>query len=141
MMGQEGKTPLDLAVRYRHAAIISLIKSEQQRIKFYAIINVYIEYDLYRSLIYQRCYPTGNIKYPEPITGWDVAYRVTEKYYYDEIFFYLHMFVASRVDSRECSRNRERFASNSNRTYELMSVLTRELKEYINLDISKLLLE
>ena len=141
MMGQSGKTPLDLATRSSRSAVISLIKSEQQRIKFYAIINAYIEYDLYRSLIYQRCYPTGNIKYPEPITGWDVAYRVTEKYYYDEIFFYLHMFVASRVDSRECSRNRERFASSSNRTYELMDVLTKELKEYISLDISKLLLE
>ena len=141
MMGQNGDVPLVFATRKRHSAIISLIKSEQQRIKFYAIINVYIEYDLYRSLIYQRCYPTGNIKYPEPITGWDVAYRVTEKYYYDEIFFYLHMYVASRVDSRECSRNRERFASNSNRTYELMDVLTTELKEYINLDVSKLLLE
>ena len=141
MMGQSGKTPLDLATRSSRSAVISLIKSEQQRIKFYAIINAYIEYDLYRSLIYQRCYPTGNIKYPEPITGWDVAYRVTEKYYYDEIFFYLHMFVASRVDSRECSRNRERFASNSNRTYELMDVLTSKIQEYINLDVSKLLLE
>jgi len=130
-----------LATRSSRSAVISLIKSEQQRIKFYAIINAYIEYDLYRSLIYQRCYPTGNIKYPEPITGWDVAYRVTEKYYYDEIFFYLHMFVASRVDSRECSRNRERFASNSNRTYELMDVLTSKIQEYINLDVSKLLLE
>ena len=141
MMGQSGKTPLDLATRSSRSAVISLIKSEQQRIKFYAIINAYIEYDLYRSLIYQRCYPTGNIKYPEPITGWDVAYRVTEKYYYDEIFFYLHMFVASRVDSRECSRNRERFASNSNRTYELMDVLRSKIQEYVNLDVSKLLLE
>ena len=130
-----------MATRNRHTAIISLIKSEQQRIKFYAIINVYIEYDLYRSLIYQKCYPTGNIKFPEPITGWDVAYKVTEKYYYDEIFFYLHMYVASRIDSRECNSNSERFASSSNRTYELMDVLTTELKEYINLDISKLLLE
>jgi len=125
----------------RSAVIISLIKSEQQRIKFYAIINVYIEYDLYRSLIYQKCYPNGNIKFPEPITGWDVAYRVTEKYYYDEIFFYLHMYVAGRVDSRECNSNRGRFASNSSRTYELMNVLTSKLKEYINLDVSKLLLE
>ena len=134
-------TPLDLASRSGHTATISLIKSEQQRVKFYATINAYIEYDLYRSLIYQKCYPTNNIKFPEPITGWDVAYRVTEKYYYDEIFFYLHMYVASRVDSRECSSNRGRFASNSNRTYELMNVLTSKLKEYIKLDVSKLLLE
>ena len=130
-----------MATRYSRSAVISLIKSEQQRVKLYAIINVYVEYDLYRSLIYQRCYPTDNVKYPEPITGWDVAYRVTEKYYYDEIFFYLHIYVASRVDSRECSRNRERFASSSNRTYELMGVLTSKLKEYISLDVSKLLLE
>ena len=141
MMGQNGDTPLDLATKYRHFTTISLIKSEMQRIKFYTIINTYIEYDLYRSLIYKKCYPTGNIKFPEPITGWDVAYRVTEKYYYDEIFFYLHMYVASRVDLRDCNSNRERFASSSSRTYELMDVLTKELKEYINLDISKLLLE
>ena len=96
---------------------------------------------MYRSLIYQKCYPTDNIKFPEPITGWDEAYKITERYYYDEIFFYLHMFVASRVDLRECSRNRERLASSSNRTYELMNVLTSKLKEYINLDVSKLLLE
>ena len=121
--------------------MISLLSSEQQRTSLCALISVYIEYDLYRSLIYQRCYLTDNIKFPEPITGWDVAYKVTEKYYYDEIFFYLHMYVASRVDSRECSSNRGRFASNSNRTYELMNVLTSKLKEYINLDVSKLLLE
>jgi hypothetical protein len=96
---------------------------------------------LHRSLIYKKCYPTDNIKFPEPITGWDEAYKITERYYYDEIFFYLHMFVASRVDLRECSRNRERLASSSNRTYELMNVLTSKLKEYINLDVSKLLLE
>ena len=130
-----------MAIRNSRSAVISLIKSEQQRIKLYAIINVYIEYDSYRSLIYQKCYPTGSIKFPEPITGWDVAYKVTEKYCYEEIFFYLHMYAASRVDSRECSRNRDRFASNSNKTYELMSVLTSKLKEYINLDVSKLLLE
>ena len=112
-----------------------------QRRKFYTIINTYIEYDLYRSLIHQKCYPIGNINFPEPIIGWDVAYKVTEKYYYDEIFFYLHMYVASRIDSRECNSNSERFASSSNRTYELMDVLTSKLKEYINLDISKLLLE
>ena len=115
--------------------MISLLNSEQQRINLCALISVYIEYDLYRSLIYQKCYPTGNIRFPEPITGWDIAYKVTEKYYYDEIFFYLHMYVASRVDSRECSRNRERFASNSDRTYELMGVLTSKLQEYIKLDI------
>ena len=122
MMGQDGLTPLDFATTNSRSAISSLFKSEQQRIKFYAIISFYIEYDLYRSLIYQRCYPTGNIKFPEPITGWNVAYKVTEKYYYDEIFFYLYMFVASRVDSRECNSNKECFASNSDRTYELMSV-------------------
>ena len=130
-----------MATRYRHTAIISLFKSEQKRIKFVSIIDVYVEYDLYRSVIYQKLYPTGNIKFPEPITGWDIAYKVTKKYYYDEIFFYLHMYVASRVDSRECSRNRERFASNSNRTYELMDVLRSKIQEYVNLDVSKLLLE
>ena len=71
--------------------------------------------------------------------GWDDAYKIIEKYYYDDVFFYLHMHVASKVNSIECSKNRERFASNCNRTSELMNVLRCELREYISLDVSKLL--
>jgi len=139
MMVKYGLTPLDLATRKRRSAIVSLIKSEQKRIKFFNLMDTYVEYIPYRSIIYLKCYPTDNVKFPEPVIGWVEAYKVLEKSCYDEIFFYLHIYVASKVDSRECSSNRERFASNCNRTYELMDVLTSKLKEYIN--PSKLLLE
>ena len=49
------------------------------------------------------------------------------------------MHVASKVDSRECTKNIDSFASNCNRTTEVMDVLTLKLKEYISFDISKLL--
>ena len=103
------------------------------------MVDTYIGYEPYRSVIYSTCYPTSNVKFPEPVIGWNEAYKIVEKYYFDDVFFYLHMYIASSVDSRECSRNRGRLASNSDRTYELMIVLTSKLKEYINLDV--LLLE
>ena len=31
-------------------------------------------------------YPTTNIKFPEPIIGWNNSYKLIEKYYYDDVF-------------------------------------------------------
>lgn len=127
-----------MATNKEFPIIVSLIKSEQQRQKFYNLIDFHIAYNPYRSIIYSKCYPTDNVSFPDPSIGWNDAYKLTEKYYFDEIFFYLHMYVASGVDSREFSNNKGRFRSSSNRTYELMDVLTSELKEYLVLDISGL---
>ena len=96
-------------------------------------------YEPYRSIVYSICFPTDNNKFPEPIVGWKEATRLTQKYYFDDVFFYLHMYIASESDSKECSKNVKRFANNFNRTTELMDVLTSELKEYISFDFVKIL--
>jgi len=80
-------------------------------------------------------YPTTNIKFPEPIIGWNNSYKLIEKYYYDDVF--LHMYIASKGKSAECSKNGKSFTSSCNRSSKLMDVLTIKLKEYINLDIEK----
>ena len=120
-------------------AVISLIKSEEQRKKFYTLVSIYIQYNPYRSIIYSTCYPSTNTRFPEPVVGWNDSYSITEKYYFSEVLFYLHMYISSNEHSRECSQNRERFANNCNRTFELVVLLRRELREYISLDIPKLL--
>ena len=79
------------------------------------------------------------MNFPEPVIGWNDSYKIVEKYYYEDVFFYLHMYIASKVNSTECSKNRECFASNCNRTSRLMALLRYELREYISLDVSKLL--
>jgi len=127
-----------LAINKEFPTVVSIIKSEQQRKKFYTLTDFHIEYNPYRSIIYSRCYPTDNVSFPDPAIGWNEAYKLRKKLYFDEIFFYLHMYVASSVDSREFSNNKGRFRSSSNRTYELMDVLTSELKEYIALDVTGL---
>ena len=116
-------------------AIVFLIKSEQQRIRLFTFIDKYIEYNPYRSIIYATCYPiNNNTSFPNPIVGWDIAYSMIKKYYYDEIFFYLNMYIAGN--------NRNRLASNCNRTSELMDVLTSELKDYLGvIDLVKSCIE
>ena len=107
--------------------------------KFFTVINTYTQYDPYRSIIYSTCYPITNMNFPEPVIGWNDSYKLTDKYYYEDVFFYLHMYIASKVNSKACSKNRECFTSHCDTTSRLMAVLRYELREYISLDISKLL--
>ncbi len=123
--------------------MISLLNAEQQRRSLYNFINQYIEYKPYRNIIYPKCYPTNNVVYhPKPAIGWDKAYSIAEKFYFDEIFFHLHMHVAMnardddsiypRSKSSKCSKNVSYFASKCNVTSLLMDVLSVELKGYLN---------
>jgi len=112
------------ARRHGSEAIVSLIKSEQHRIRLFIFIDKHIEYIPYRGVIYSTWYTiNNNTSFPNPIVGWDVAYSMIKKYYYDEVFFYLHMYIVGT--------NRDSFASNCNRTSKLMDLLTNELKDYL----------
>ena len=53
------------------------------------------------------------------------------------MMMYLHMYIASKGKSAECSKNGKSFTNSCNRSSKLMDVLTIKLKEYINLDIEK----
>ena len=133
------KKPEDLALQSGNFGISNLIHDERKRRKFVTWNNYHIEYCSYKIIIYSKCYPIENIKFPQPVVGWNEAFKLSKKYYYDEIFFNLHMYIASEADSRECSKNSERFANKCNRTYEILSVLVYHIKEYVDVNIKALL--
>jgi hypothetical protein len=124
--------------------ILNEIDNRRKRPIFDSFINHHIEYQPYINIIYTRCFPTGNVQVAKPPVGWTIAEAVRDKYYFDEIFFYLHMHVSnlysittnnikSRVtrSSMKCSNSTDQLANNSNKTSTLMIVLTDRLKMYL----------
>ena len=124
--------------------ILTEIDNRRKRPIFDSFINHHIEYQPYINIIYTRCFPTGNVQVAKPPVGWTIAEAVRDKYYFDEIFFYLHMHVSnlysittnnmkSRVtrSSMKCSNSTDQLANNSNKTSTLMIVLTDRLKMYL----------
>jgi hypothetical protein len=111
------------------------------RSAFDNFINHHIQYQPYLDQINRICYPLGQSKYIQPKIGWTKANKVRNKYYYDEILFYLHLYVAqvctksikkynndTIINASECIDN---FASNSNKTSTLMTVFSSHLKEFL----------
>jgi len=116
----------------------------QKRTIFDSFINHYIEYQPYINNIYNQCYPTGNIQVDKPLVGWIKAQAIRDKYYLDDVFFHLHMYVANVVMKSVKKYNdtdtgitistsicNDHFANSSNTTFTLMKVLTDRLKDYL----------
>ena len=132
--------------------------NRSRRAAFDSFIIHHIEYPLYKNNIYSVCFPSGTKNAP-PI-GWLQAEAIRDKYYFDEIFFYLHLFIAnslvnqlpshaiiaqssciadtfglSKSHCKSCSRkirgNSQYRAKNSDTTSTLMIVLTDRLKQYL----------
>jgi len=111
---------------------MSLFENEYKRLEFKKVINSCIG-ENNRSIIYSLCYPNDSINFPKPQISWDRAYKMVDKCFFDDVFFSIHMYVASKGQSMECSKNKERFASKCNRTSEIMGVLSFYLREYIDM--------
>jgi hypothetical protein len=125
--------------------IVTEIDNRRKRPIFDSFINHHIEYQPYINIIYTRCFPTGNVQVAKPPVGWTIAEAVRDKYYFDEIFFYLHMHVSNlysittnnmksrvtRSSKQKCSNSTDQLANNSNKTSTLMIVLTDRLKMYL----------
>ena len=125
--------------------IVTEIDNRRKRPIFDSFINHHIEYQPYINIIYTRCFPTGNVEVAKPPVGWTIAEAVRDKYYFDEIFFYLHMHVSNlysittnnmksrvtRSSKQKCSNSTDQLANNSNKTSTLMIVLTDRLKMYL----------
>jgi len=118
--------------------IVEELENRNMRIEFNAFINRFIEYKPYRDIIYYRC-NYGNSKKSVPYNGWDFAFALRDKYYFDEIFFYLHLHVAkvlnmkakmiiTRSSIKKSTSNRSQLVMNSNTASTLMTVLTDKLK-------------
>jgi hypothetical protein len=104
-----------------------------KRATFDSFIDHHIEYPPYKNRIYSICYPHGNIKIAEPPVGWSRAEAVRNKYYFDEIFFYLHLNVGKIITNSTSDHysNITALVVNSDATSTLMTVLVDRLKLYL----------
>ena len=122
--------------------ILAEIENRRKRAAFDSFIERHIKYQPYIDRISQICYPSGEKKIAAPTVGWARADEVRDKFYFDEIFFYLHLFVSkvftqaatntldgdSSIVASSC---RDHFSINSDKTSALMAVLTSYLKEFL----------
>jgi len=111
--------------------------NRQERADFDLFINHYIEYQPYVKNIYSLCYPSGNLRCATPSLGWIKGKEIRDKYYFDEVFFYLHMHVANVYANNRpgtieksslISKSSEYFSINDNKVSTLMVVLSDRLK-------------
>lgn len=120
--------------------ILAEIENRRKRAAFDLFIDRHIEYQPYIDRISQICYRSGEKKVA---VDWVRAYAVRDKFYFDETFFYLHLFVSkvftkaatntpdgvvSNIFASSC---RDHFSINSDKTSAIMAVLTTYLKEFI----------
>lgn len=116
--------------------IINEIENRQRRVAFDNLINNHIEYQLYKDQIYSRCFPTGDIRVATPPIGWPRAYLIMNKYYYDEILFYVHLYVANdqaKKDPNDNDNITSYLSNNNSNTSTLMRILSDRLILYLTL--------
>ena len=114
-----------------------------EKSKFDAFIDHHIEYQPYKDHIARLCYPLGILNHRVPDIGFKKAKHLRDKYYFDELLFYVHLHVAqvctrslkkcsddTVIVASECTDN---FASESNKCSLLMTVLSAHLKEFLKL--------
>jgi hypothetical protein len=161
-----GHSALDIAVRRSHLAAIQVllergsdidegminrvadsnckrvllngIQNRRRRNAYDSFINDHLL--SYKNQLTSKCFSSGKLQVT-PSIGWSKAYMVRDKYYFDEIFYYIHMNIAAdctrsikninrkaKIAISECKDN---FVNNNNRTFTLMNILTDRIKEYL----------
>ena len=113
--------------------ILAEIEHRRKRAAFDSFIHHHIEYQPYIDLIYSRYYPTGDLIVATPAIGWHEAQRISNKFYFDEVFYYLHMHVAKICTqaSSNTTSSITQLATDSDATSTLMTVLVDRLKLYL----------
>jgi hypothetical protein len=113
--------------------ILAEIEHRRKRAAFDTFIQHHIEYMPYINRIYTLCYPTDDLIVAAPDVGWHQAQSISNKYYFDEIFHYLHMHVAKVCTqaSSNTASSLTQLAINSDATSTLMTVLVDRLKMYL----------
>ena len=115
-------------------------KDRSRRSNFDNFIAYHIDYPSYIEKIFTFCYPLGSMA-ATPHVGWDRADQFLNKYYFEEILFYVHMHVAQvctrsvqKISSSTVVSTKnsiEAFANNDNKTFTLMKVLADKLTEFL----------
>ena len=113
--------------------IVAEIEHRRMRAAFDTFNHRHIEYPPYFDSIYTRCYPTGDLIVAAPAIGWHEAQRIRNKYYFDEVFYYLHMHVAKvcTQSSSNTTSSITQLATTSDATSTLMTVLVDRLTMYL----------
>ena len=113
--------------------IVAEIEHRRMRAAFDTFNHYHIEYQPYIDSIYTRCYPTGDLIVAAPAIGWYEAQRIRNKYYFDEVFYYLHMHVAKvcTQSSYNTISSITQLATTSDATATLMTVLVDRLTMYL----------
>jgi len=111
--------------------ILSETQHRLQRAAFDSFINHHIEYPPLINNIYSTCYPSGDLRIALPVIGWDRAEAVRNKFYFDEVLFYVHLYVAKSLAMKTNSSINAYLASSSDDTSTLMTVLSDRLKRYL----------
>jgi len=123
------------AVDCRHL-IFAELESRRKKDILDSFISRHIEYLPYISSIYTQCYPLGSVQVATPSIGWIAAVAIRDRYYFDEMFFYLHMHVANvyknvrpdTIITTSSVNSMDNSANNSDKTATLMYLLTGHLK-------------
>ena len=113
--------------------ILAEIEHRRKRAAFDAFIIRHIEYPPYINRIYSLCYPTDDLIVAAPYVGWPRAQCISNKYYFDEVFHYLHMHVAKVCTkaSTNTTSSLAQLAADSDASSTLMTVLVDRLKLYL----------
>ena len=109
------------------------IEHRRKRAAFDAFIIRHIEYPPYINRIYSLCYPTDDLIVAAPDVGLPRAQCISNKYYFDEVFHYLHMHVAKVCTkaSTNTTSSLAQLAADSDASSTLMTVLVDRLKLYL----------
>ena len=113
--------------------ILAEIEYRRKRAAFDTFIQNHIEYMPYINHIYTRCYPTGDLIVAAPAIGWHQAQSISNKYYFDEVFHYLHMHVTNVCTqaSSNTINSLTQLSIDNDATSTLMTVLVDRLKMYL----------
>jgi len=120
--------------------LVELAKEHRlRRTLFDSFVIHHIEYPPLIDNIYSTCFPSGTSRFTVPPVGWLRADAVRNKYYLDEVFFYLHLHVAAvhtkKLSSSAVASNLSsgftELACNSDDTSTVMALLADRLKLYL----------
>lgn len=118
--------------------VLNIIEGEKRhrvrRTHFDSFINRHIESKKFVKLIYSTCYPSGDSLVATPEIGWSRADKVLNKYFFDETFYFVHLFVAQvlrKSENKESCSIKEFLSRRNNKCSTLMTVLTSHLSSYL----------
>jgi hypothetical protein len=98
---------------------------------FHSFVNSHIEHRPYKDTIYAICFPSGYSSVTLPKVGWKRANEMKQELYFKEITYNLHLSIAKIYSKGKDRSIIDHIASNNNKTFILMKLLTIELKEYL----------